>query len=47
MYSEQFIKYLVNYQKEEFKPKEEEAKKELHFRNKVNKVYATVPSSSK
>ncbi len=47
MYSEQLIKYLANYQQEEFKPKEEETKKELHFKDNVKKTYATVPISSK
>lgn len=31
MYSKEFMKYLMNYQKEDFKP--QETKKEIHFKS--------------
>lgn len=45
MYSKEFMKFLYNYQKEDFKPKETD-KKEISFKNrrggKLAKVYITV-----
>lgn len=32
MYSKEFMKFLINYQKEDFKP--EESKKEINFKDK-------------
>lgn len=32
MFSQEFMRYLINYQKDEFKP--EEHKKEIHFHTK-------------
>lgn len=45
MYSKEFMKFLYDYQKDDFKPKESE-KKEIRFKNnsggKFAKVYITV-----
>ncbi len=45
MYSKEFMKFLYNYQKEDFKPKEPE-NKEIRFKKngggKFAKVYITV-----
>lgn len=44
MFSPEFMKYLISYQKEEFKP--ENAKKEIQFKNnrsgKLAKVFVTI-----
>lgn len=32
MFSQEFMRYLINYQKDDFKP--EETRKEIHFNNK-------------
>ena len=44
MFSPQFMKYLINYQKSEFTP--EETKKEIKFKNdksgKLAEVYITI-----
>lgn len=47
MYSKEFMKFLFNYQKDEFKPKESEVK-EIHFKNrrggKLAEVFVTQSS---
>ena len=44
MFSPQFMKYLINYQKSEFTP--EETKKEIKFKNdksgKLAEIYITI-----
>ena len=39
MFSPEFMKYLINYQKDDFKPEE---KNEIHFKNKGNGKLAEV-----
>ena len=44
MFSPEFMKYLINYQKDEFKA--EETQKEIHFNNNKNgklaKIFLTI-----
>lgn len=47
MYSDELIKYLLEYQKEDFKPVKEKTKKRPLKFDVVKKQYATVPIDAK
>ena len=47
MYSEEFVKYLLKYQNDDFKAQKEENKKVFNLNDLSKKKYATVPINTK